>query len=130
RHDIAVRAFILLRPPFLTEAEGVHWAKESIRFAFDVGVECCVVIPTRPGNGAMEELQRRGEFTPPRLESLDEVLDYGISLHRGRVFADLWEVERFYSCRECGPARAKRLHDMNLSQRVAPAVQCACGGGK
>jgi radical SAM enzyme (TIGR01210 family) len=129
-HDIAVRAFILLRPPFLTEAEGVHWAKESIRFAFDAGVECCVVIPTRAGNGAMEELARQGHFTPPRLESLEEVLDYGIGLRRGRVFADLWDVARFCSCQRCGPARAERLHTVNLTQQRAPAVVCSCGGGR
>src|SRR5207253_1691777 len=39
-HDIAVRAFVLLRPPFLTEAEGIEWAIKSLRYAFDVGVEC------------------------------------------------------------------------------------------
>jgi radical SAM enzyme (TIGR01210 family) len=127
-HGVPVRAFILLRPPFLGEAEGVHWAKESIRFAFDVGVECCVVIPTRAGNGAMDELQRQGHFSPPRLESLEEVLDFGVGLRRGRVFADLWDLERFYPCGRCGPERARRLHAMNLSQEVAPPVVCACAG--
>jgi radical SAM enzyme (TIGR01210 family) len=126
-HGIAVRAFLLLRPPFLTEKEGVRWAKESLRFAFDVGVECCVVIPTRAGNGTMEQLQRQGHFTPPRLESLEEVLDYGIGLGRGRVFADLWDAERFYSCPRCGPARAERMRFMNLTQRPVSAVLCSCG---
>jgi len=126
RHDIAVRAFILLRPPFLSEEESVHWAKESIRFAFGVGVECCVVIPTRAGNGAMEELQRQGQFTPPRLESLEEVLEYGLGLRRGRVFADLWDAAHFYSCQRCGPARAARLHSMNLTQQPAPPITCSC----
>jgi radical SAM enzyme (TIGR01210 family) len=126
-HNIAVRAFILLRPPFLDEAEGVHWARESIRFGFDVGVECCVVIPTRAGNGALEELERQGQFAPPRLESLEEVLDHGISLRRGRVFADLWDVERFTSCPRCGPARAERMRLMNLTQQPAPPVVCSCG---
>ncbi len=121
---IAVRAFLLLRPPFLDEAEGIHWAKESLRFAFDVGVECCVVIPTRGGNGAMEELQRQGHFAPPRIESLEDVLDHGVGLRRGRVFADLWDVERFYSCRRCGPARAERMRTINLTQKPAPAVIC------
>jgi uncharacterized Fe-S cluster-containing MiaB family protein len=129
-HEIAVRAFILLRPPFLSEEDGVHWAKESIRFAFDVGVECCVVIPTRTGNGAMEELQRQGHFTPPRLESLEEVLDYGIGLRRGRVFADLWDVERFFTCQRCGPMRARRMKAMNLTQAPQPAVVCSCEGGR
>jgi radical SAM enzyme (TIGR01210 family) len=126
---IPVRAFVLLRPPFLMEKEGVHWAKESIRFAFDIGVECVAVIPTRAGNGAMEELQRRGDFTPPRLESLEEVLDYGIGLGQGRVFADLWDLERFYSCQRCGPARTNRLRQTNWTQRNMPRVACDCGGG-
>jgi radical SAM enzyme (TIGR01210 family) len=130
RHDIAVRAFILLRPPFLSEDEGVRWAKESLRFAFDVGVECCVIIPTRTGNGALEELQRQGQFTPPCLDSLEEVLDYGIRLNSGRVFADLWDAERFFRCERCGPARAERLRAMNLTQHAAPPVVCSCEGNR
>ncbi|MEE9296971.1 MAG: radical SAM protein, partial [Phycisphaerae bacterium] len=53
-HGMEARAFILLRPPFLNEPEGVLWAKRSMDYAFDVGVECCAIIPTRGGNGAME----------------------------------------------------------------------------
>jgi radical SAM enzyme (TIGR01210 family) len=128
KNDIAVRAFILLRPPFLSEHEGIFWAKESIRFAFDVGVECCVVIPTRAGNGAMEELQRQGDFTPPRLESLEEALDYGIGLHYGRVFADTWDLEQFFSCPHCGPERVARLRTINLTQQSIPAFACSCRG--
>jgi hypothetical protein len=130
KHDIAVRAFILLRPPFLNEEEGVYWAKESIRFAFDVGVECCVVIPTRAGNGAMEELQRQGHFTPPRLDSLEEVLAYGVGLQRGRVFADLWDIQTFSSCGHCGPERAKRMQTINLTQQPRPGIVCSCGGDR
>jgi radical SAM enzyme (TIGR01210 family) len=126
RHAIDVRAFILLRPPFLTEGEGIEWAKKSLRYAFDVGVECCSVIPTRAGNGAMERLQDRGLFHPPRIESLEEVLEYGIGLRAGRVFADLWDIERIYACTSCGPARAARLRAMNLSQQVSAPISCAC----
>ncbi|MCK5701279.1 MAG: hypothetical protein KAI29_09005, partial [Cyclobacteriaceae bacterium] len=62
RNGISSRAFILLRPPFLSEAEGVEWAKKSIEFAFSAGVNCCAVIPTRAGNGALEQLQNDGYF--------------------------------------------------------------------
>ncbi|HEY2148581.1 MAG TPA: radical SAM protein, partial [Pirellulales bacterium] len=37
---IGVRAFILLRPPFLDDAAGGLWANRSLDFAFDAGVEC------------------------------------------------------------------------------------------
>jgi radical SAM enzyme (TIGR01210 family) len=129
RHGIGVRAFLLLRPPFLGEAEGVEWAKRSLCYAFDVGVECCVVIPTRDGNGAMERLRAEGQWAPPRLGSLEEVLTYGVGLGRGRVFADLWDIEKLFLCPRCGPARARRLDAMNREQAVPPPIACDCGGG-
>ena len=58
--DILSRAFILLKPPFMSEQEGIYWAERSIDFAFEAGVECCTVIPVRPGNGAMEKLMDQG----------------------------------------------------------------------
>jgi archaeosine synthase beta-subunit len=125
---IAVRAFILLRPPYLSEAEGVEWAVRSLEYAFSLGVGCCSVIPTRGGNGAMERLQAAGAFAPPRLHSLELSLEAGLALGRGRVFADLWDAERFYDCSACGPARVARLNEMNLTQRLPPPVVCgACG---
>ncbi|HEV3146587.1 MAG TPA: hypothetical protein VGZ47_22050 [Gemmataceae bacterium] len=129
-HEIAVRAFILLRPPFLSEEEGVDWAKRSLEFAFDVGVECCVVIPTRSGNGAMEELERQGLFALPSLQTLEDVLDFGIGLQRGRVFADLWDIEKLHPCDACRTRRIQRLSEMNLTQTVLPRVPCACEGGR
>ena len=85
-----------------------------------------MVIPTRPGNGAMEKLRDRGLFESPRIESLEEVLEYGIGLGQGRVFADLWDIERFYSCPECGPGRRERLHRMNNGQIIPAEISCTC----
>ena len=51
-NDIDVRSFVLLRPPLLSEAEGIDWALRSLDFAFRAGVQCCTVVPTRSGNGA------------------------------------------------------------------------------
>lgn len=125
KHDIGVRAFILLRPPFLDETEGLTWAMRSIHYAFSMGVECCVVIPTRAGNGAMEQLQEQGMFTRPRLRSLELAIQYGISLGAGRVFADVWDIDTFVTCPVCDPQRTVRLKEMNLTQRVlTPIREC------
>jgi radical SAM enzyme (TIGR01210 family) len=124
RAEIQVRTFILLRPPFLTESEGAEWAIRSLQFAFDLGVQCCAVIPTRPGNGMLEQLMQAGWFASPGMESMEYVLEEGLRMQRGRVFMDLWDCERFYPCEQCGPLRRARLHEMNLTQRVLPRVEC------
>ena len=125
-HDILSRSFILLRPPFLDESEGIIWAQKSMDFAFDAGVECCVAIPTRSGNGAMDKLANDGYFQPPKIQSLEDVLEYGIGLQKGRVFADLWDLEYFSSCSSCLDARKSRIKQINLSQTLQPGITCDC----
>lgn len=125
-HHIKTRAFILLRPPFLSEKEGVLWAKKSIEFAFQTGIECCVIIPTRSGNGAIDQLEKEGLFEIPYISSLEEVLEYGVGLKAGRVFADLWDLEFFSRCKMCFSDRKERLNQINLSQEISPNIRCSC----
>jgi len=125
-NDIALRVFVLVKPPFLEEAEALHWAKRSMDFAFDSGATVVSLIPTRPGNGALDALAERGEFSPPKLATLEAALDYGIDLKRARVFADLWDLESFSDCKECFERRRARLHEMNLRQITQPQVACEC----
>ena len=120
-HDIDVRAFILLQPPFMAADEAVEWACRSIDAAFDAGASVCSVIPTRAGNGAMEALGA----TTPSLVALESVLEYGLAVGRGRVFADLWDIERLFVCR-CSPARTGRVRTMNATQRISSPILCDC----
>jgi radical SAM enzyme (TIGR01210 family) len=122
--EIALRAFVLVKPPFLEESAAVEWAKRSAEFAFDCGATAVSLIPTREGNGALEALATRGEFAPPRLSTLEQALASAISMRRGRVFADLWDLERFSGCAHCFPARLARLREMNLTQCVPPVIEC------
>lgn len=127
--QIAVRAFVLVQPPFLAETEAVEWAVRSTRFAFDCGASVVSLIPTRPGNGALEALARRGEFCPPRLATLEAAAEAGVRMRCGRVFADVWDLGPFSQCPACLPARTERLRWMNLSQEVPPRVMCRrCAG--
>ena len=129
RSAIDLRAFILVQPPFLPEAEAVHWAQRSLDFAFQCGAAAATFIPTRGGNGALEALALHGDFEPPSIATLGACLEYGLSLHQGRVFADLWELERLSKCSVCYEARAARLRQMNLRQTVLDRVDCrTCGG--
>lgn len=125
-NGISTRAFILLRPPFLSEAEGLEWACRSIDFAFACGVDVCSVIPVRSGNGALDKLALDGYFQEANIHSLERVIEYGIGLKKGLIFADLWDLERFARCPQCFEARKKRLNQMNLTQELMKQVECSC----
>jgi radical SAM enzyme (TIGR01210 family) len=120
---IDLRVFVLLSPPFMPAGEAAEWACRSLDLAAECGATAATVIPTRGGNGAMEAL---GDlFRPPRLPALEMAIEYGLSIGSMRVFADLWNVERFADCR-CSGDRAARLHVMNREQHVPPPIECAC----
>jgi radical SAM enzyme (TIGR01210 family) len=124
-HGIALRTFVLVKPPFVEARKATEWVRRSIEFAFECGSAVVSLIPTRVGNGAMEELARLGQFTPPTLEELEDAATFGVALGRGRVFADLWDLAQFSQCPHCLPRRAERLSQMNLTQTVPPRKPCA-----
>ncbi len=128
RHEIALRAFVLVKPPFLDEDEALEWSRRSIEFAFDWGADVVCLIPTRGGNGAMEALAAQGQFSPPRLATVEAALEQGLGLSRGRVLVDLWDLERLADCKGCFQQRAERLRALNLSQATLPQPECStCG---
>ena len=120
-NDIDLRVFVLLNPPFLSGEEAIEWACRSIDLAAECGATACTVIPTRGGNGAMDALG--DDVERPRLPALERVVQYGLSRGRMRVFADIWDIERFFDC-ECSAARRDRLHQINRAQTPTPSVSC------
>jgi radical SAM enzyme (TIGR01210 family) len=126
---IAVRAFLLVHPPFLGRGEAHGWAVRSAEFAYECGAGAVALIPTRGGNGAMEALRESGDFRPPSIADLENAHDAVLSLRRGRAFADTWGIGAFSACARCAGARAERLRRANLSQRAEARVPCPeCGG--
>lgn len=115
-HGMDLRVFILVKPPFLDEAEALHWACRSTEFAFDCGADVVSLIPTRSGNGALEVLAASGDFSPPRPETLEAALRHGLSLGRGRVFADTWDIGRLCAGRANAREFQTRLEAMNRTQ--------------
>jgi radical SAM enzyme (TIGR01210 family) len=124
-HEIALRVFVLLSPPFMPVSEALYWTCRSLDFAAECGATATTVIPTRGGNGALEAIAE--EFTPPRLPALEAAVEYGLARGGMLVFADLWNAERFFDC-GCSSHRASRIRVMNREQRVPPRVTCACDG--
>lgn len=124
--NVALRVFLLIQPPFLPLDESSVWLRHSINYAQEHGATAISLIPTRAGNGAMERLEAMGDFKRPTLDTIEESLDWAIGLQKGRVFADLWDLEKFSNCAHCFDQRRDRLKSMNLSQTIIQKVNCGC----
>lgn len=125
-----LRCFVLVAPPFLGGDDPVAAAVETVDFAFACGASVVALIPTRGGNGAMEQLLASGDWTPPTLAQLERACDLALARRLTnrrdiRVFADTWDLERFSDCPACFPARKARLERMNLLQQAEAVPPCA-----
>lgn len=123
-HDVDVRAFLLIRPPFLAEDEVVDWTRRGVEFAFEKGASVVSLIPTRFGNGALEKLASQGQFEPPSLDNIENAFEAALAGAGGRVFLDLWDLEKFSKCPLCFGARLHRLREMNRLQTQLPTILC------
>jgi radical SAM enzyme (TIGR01210 family) len=132
-HDVSVRSFILLGIPFLRKEEWPAVTRASIALSFRAGAPIVSLIPMRLGNGAMEELQRQGQFIAPTLRDLETALEdflesqEGSACSPGLLLADLWDADALAAPPCCATARVNRLREMNLIQRNLPPPPCPSG---
>ena len=105
---VALRVFLLISPPFVPAHEQDAWLLRSLDAAFSCGASVVSLVPTRPGNGAIDALAASGSFRAPDLDDIERslVLALGHTRGRGRVFADLWDLERFAKCPTTSPLDA------------------------
>jgi len=126
---VALRVFLLISPPFIADDDQDDWLVRSLDAAFSSGASVVSLVPTRSGNGAMEALAAAGLFRPPDLDDIERTFALALAhaSGRGRVFVDLWDIDRFMRCECCRAPRRDRLQAMNLEQRVLPPFTCAHG---
>jgi archaeosine synthase beta-subunit len=124
-HNVDVRAFVLLAPPFQSASESVEWALRSVEYAFENGARFVAINPVRSGNGFMDRLQASGDWTPPTLADVEAALGDALALGGGIVVVDLWEIENFAGCPDCDGARIANLRSMNEAQLARPVISCA-----
>lgn len=77
RHGVKVKAYLLLKPPFLTEEEALQDVKDSIVKARKTGADRVSVNPLNVQRGTLvEKLWQKGEYRSPWLWTVVEVLKW------------------------------------------------------
>jgi hypothetical protein len=130
KRDVALRVFLLISPPFIPADEQDEWLLHSLDAAFACEASVVSLVPTRAGNGTMEALAEAGMFRPPGVDDIERsfALALAHAAGRGRVFVDLWDLDRFAHCDCCLAGRYARLEAMNRQQAVLPPRICPSPG--
>jgi radical SAM enzyme (TIGR01210 family) len=128
RAGIAIRVFVILQPPGTAAGSSIDWVLASCRHAFDRGVQHCSILPARPGSGWVDDLERRGMWTPPDMKltesALRTVLEERESPNQLATL-DLWDWNSLAGgCPDCRNKRYDCLLSMNLEQRPVPRDPC------
>lgn len=130
RHGVGMRAFLLIGVPFVAPDEQVAWVARSVGHAFACGASHVSLVPVRGGNGELERLRSTGDWTPPRLDQIEQAVEASLphaANAGGVVTVDLWDLDDFARCEACARERVDRLAAINADGLLRPPVDCtAC----
>lgn len=127
-----VKAYLLLKPPFLTEEEAIQDAVSSGIAAWEMGVDRLSYNPVNVQRWTLvEHLWRRGEYRPPWLWSALEVLERV----RGEVSIPVLSHPTAagrrrgpHNCGACDSAVHRAILALSHTQKDVELPQCQCRG--
>jgi radical SAM enzyme (TIGR01210 family) len=127
-----VKAYLLMKPPFLSEADAIQDMKNSIRRCADV--EGCHTVSMNPTNvqryTMVDQLHFRGGYRPPWLWSVAEVLEDTADVDAIVVSDPVGHGSDRgpHNCGECDDLVQEAIKDFDLRQdpSVFSEVSCKC----
>ncbi|MGB9987369.1 archaeosine biosynthesis radical SAM protein RaSEA [Salarchaeum japonicum] len=127
-----VKAYLLMKPPFLSEGEAVQDMKDSIRACADV--EGCHTVSMNPCNvqryTMVDQLHFRGGYRPPWMWSICDVLESTADADAIVVSDPVGHGSDRgpHNCGECDDLVQEAIKDFDLRQdpSVFSEVSCEC----
>lgn len=128
---VPLRTYLLLKPLFLTEREAIEDARRSIAFASPYSESVSVNPVNVQKETVLEGLWRRGDYRPPWLWSLVEVLRGGKGTERTRVFSSPsggGTPRGVHNCLNCDKDFLEAIGRFTFSQseREFEGLDCRC----
>ena len=129
---LRAKAYLLLKPPYLTEGEAVEDVVRSIEVAAPE-FDALSVNPVHIQNGTVVEwLFRRGRYRPPWLWSLAEVLTRGAAARGAARLVSFptagGQPRGVHNCGRCDRAILRAVEAASLDQEFQPlaSLECSC----
>jgi radical SAM enzyme (TIGR01210 family) len=129
---LRAKGYLLLKPPYLTEAESVEDVVRSVEAAAP-HFDALSINPVHIQNGTVVEwLYRRRQYRPPWLWSVVESLKRGATLRAGRrlvSFPTAGGLPRGpHNCGQCDTRVLRAIQETSLTQRfeLLDGLDCSC----
>ena len=132
RYSIGTRAYVLLKPPFLTERSALLDAQKTVTDALALGVSTISLNPVNVQRSTLvEDLWEKGKFRPPWLWSVVEVLRHAHRIAEGtiNIVCDPVAAGKSRGAHNCGKCDAPILDAIrrfSLDQDVRSLESLAC----
>jgi radical SAM enzyme (TIGR01210 family) len=132
KKHLNLKSYVLLKPPFLTEREGIEEAIRTIEFAFAIGsstvsLEACTI----QKNTLAEYLSDRNDYSTPWLWSIVEVVKKTAGL--GNLIVGMFQFYPSpsnvpYNCDKCSQRVKEAIVEYNrtLDIRCLDSLDCSC----
>jgi radical SAM enzyme (TIGR01210 family) len=131
RHSIPVRTYLLLKPPFMTEAAAIRDTIASIDFARPYS-ESISINPVNVQSGTIiEDMWRRGDYRSPWIWSLLEVLKAGWREGGPRLFSSpsgAGTLRGVHNCANCDRKVLDAVQRFSYEQdpKCLEGLECGC----
>ena len=134
KYNMGTRAYVLLKPLFLTERDAIIDAKNTIIDAINAGVTTISLNPVNvQRNTLVETLWKRQNFRPPWLWSVVEVLRYAHLESHGKVNVvcdpvAAGKIRGTHNCGKCDIDFVSAIRKFSLDQNVSvfDGLNCEC----
>ncbi len=125
--NISVKSYVLLKPPFMSERDAIEEAIETIKLA----VKYSEVVSLNPMNiqrdTLVEYLWKKGEYSPPWLWSIVDVLKRTYKLGEVISYPTAGGTRRgAHNCGKCDEKVVKAIYDFSLHQDIAYLLNLDC----
>ncbi len=133
KYDIGIRAYVLLKPPFLTEKGALQDAIDTIQECQSLGVSTISLNPVNVQKRTLvEELWERGEYRPAWLWTLVEVLSKGWSVLKKEINLICDPVgggksRGVHNCGLCDKTIVNQIRNFSLTQDPSHLNNLDCG---